>query len=218
MRIHIIGSTHQTASLDTLRGILDLLTTDSADEVTIDSRFFSYLMQHKIAPSGVKTYPLSGTIDTDLMVCIGGDGTFLRGAKLVAGTEAGIIGLNSGHLGFLSSMQPDILSSYWDEIRSGRAQVDERATLEAVVTDPDGKVIHQGIALNEVSVIRRDILSMIRVTTKVCGQWMVDYQADGVLVSTPTGSSAYALSVGGPLVHPNCSTLLIVPIAPTLSR
>lgn len=214
MRIHIIGSTHQTASLDTLRGILDLLTTDIADEVTIDSRFFSYLMQHEIAPLGVKTYPLSGTIDTDLMVCIGGDGTFLRGAKLVAGTEAGIIGLNSGHLGFLSSMQPDVLSSYWEEIRSGRAQVDERATLEAVVTDPDGRVIYQGIALNEVSVIRRDILSMIRVTTKVCGQWMVDYQADGVLVSTPTGSSAYALSVGGPLVHPNCSSLLIVPIAP----
>lgn len=214
MRIHIIGSTHQTASLDTLRGILDLLTADSADEVTIDSRFFSYLMQHEIAPLGVKTYPLSGTIDTDLMVCIGGDGTFLRGAKLVAGTEAGIIGLNSGHLGFLSSMQPDVLSSYWDEIRSGRALVDKRTTLEAVVTNPDGRVIYQGIALNEVSVIRRDILSMIRVTTKVCGQWMVDYQADGVLVSTPTGSSAYALSVGGPLVHPNCSSLLIVPIAP----
>ena len=214
MRIHIIGSTHQTASLDTLRGILDLLTADSADEVTIDSRFFSYLMQHEIAPLGVKTYPLSGTIDTDLMVCIGGDGTFLRGAKLVAGTEAGIIGLNSGHLGFLSSMQPDVLSSYWEEIRFGRAQVDERATLEAVVTNPDGRVIYEGIALNEVSVIRRDILSMIRVTTKVCGQWMVDYQADGVLVSTPTGSSAYALSVGGPLVHPNCSSLLIVPIAP----
>ena len=109
MRIHIIGSTHQTASLDTLRGILDLLTTDSADEVTIDSRFFSYLMQHEIAPSGVKTYPLSGTIDTDLMVCIGGDGTFLRGAKLVAGTEAGIIGLNSGHLG--SSLVCSLISS-----------------------------------------------------------------------------------------------------------
>ena len=214
MRIHIIGSTHQTATPDTLRGILDLLTADSTDEVTIDSRFFGYLIQHDMAPSGVRTYPLSGTIDTDLMVCIGGDGTFLRGAKLVAGTEAGIIGLNSGHLGFLSSMQPDVLSSYWDEIRSGGAQVDERTTLEAVVTSPEGKVLHQGIALNEVSIIRRDILSMIRVTTKVCGQWMVDYQADGVLVSTPTGSSAYALSVGGPLVHPDCSTLLIVPIAP----
>ena len=100
MRIHIIGSTHQTATPDTLRGILDLLTADSADEVTIDSRFFGYLIQHDMAPSGVRIYPLSGTIDTDLMVCIGGDGTFLRGAKLVAGTEAGIIGLNSGHLGF----------------------------------------------------------------------------------------------------------------------
>lgn len=215
MRIHIIGSTHQTTSEETLREILRLLTSHTGeDEVVIDSRFYSYLMQHDISASGAKTLPLSGTIDTDLMVCIGGDGTFLKGAKLVAGTEAGVIGLNSGHLGFLSSMQPDELSTYWEEIRSGKGKIDERAMVEAEVTSADGEVIYEGIALNEVSVIRRNLVTMISVTTEIDGQWMVDYKADGVLVSTPTGSSAYALSVGGPLVHPDSAVLQIVPIAP----
>lgn len=215
MRIHIIGSTHQTAPKEVLERVLRLLGSHSdEDDVVVDSRFYSYLLGLGITPEGVRTYPLSGTIETDLMVCLGGDGTFLKGAKLAAGTEAGVLGVNLGHLGFLSSMQPDELADYWEEIRAGGGQTDERMMLEAMVTSAEGKELYRGLALNEVAIIRRNSVSMIGVTTEVNGLRMVDYQADGVLISTPTGSSAYALSVGGPLVHPGCAAILIVPIAP----
>jgi NAD+ kinase len=215
MRIHILGSVHQTTTRETLQQILTILTHHlEEDEVVVDSRFYSHLLQEGLAPEGVKTLPLTGTIDTDILVCIGGDGTFLRGAKLVAGTSAGVLGINSGHLGFLSSMQPEELSRHWEEIRSGQCQKEERTTLEATVLSREGTTLLHGVALNEVAVTRRNMVSMITITTIVDGERMVDYQADGLLVATPTGSSAYALSVGGPLIYPDCSAMLITPIAP----
>lgn len=215
MRIHILGSVHQTATREALRQIISVLTHHiDEDDVVVDSRFYSYLLQQGLAPLGVKTFPLSGTIDTDILVCIGGDGTFLRGAKLVAGTSSGVLGINAGHLGFLSSMQPEELTRHWEEIRRGGAQMEERTTLEATVLSQDGTTQLHGIALNEVTVIRRNMVSMITVSTTVDGKRMVDYQADGLLIATPTGSSAYALSVGGPLIYPDCAAMLITPIAP----
>lgn len=214
MKIEIIGSVHQTASPEALRQIFAVLTGRPEDEVVVESRFYSHLMQLGVAPDGVKTLPLSGTVETDLMVSIGGDGTFLRGAKLVAGTGAGILGINSGHLGFLSSMQPEVLREHWEEIRSGACPVDERTMLEASVCDAEGRLLLREVALNEVAIIRRNMATMIRVSAEVEGERMADYMGDGLLVATPTGSSAYAMSVGGPLIHPGCAAMLIIPIAP----
>lgn len=146
-----------------------------------------------------------------VMVCYGGDGTLLEGVHRLAGEPIPVLGINAGHLGFLTTAPTDGLHALFGELAQGSLKVEQRTMLHIegdFGTEPESK-----LALNEFS-IQRNGAGMISVETYVDGQLVATCHGDGVIVSTPTGSTAYALSAGGPVVAPSCSCLVISPIAP----
>ena len=146
-----------------------------------------------------------------LMVCYGGDGTLLEGVHRLAGLPVPVMGINAGHLGFLTSATPQGVDALFAEIAAGRIRTEPRSMLRIAGDLPAGET--QPLALNEFAV-QRSGAGMISVETYVDGQMVATYHGDGVLLSTPTGSTAYSLSAGGPVVAPACACLIISPLAP----
>ncbi len=151
----------------------------------------------------------------DLLVTLGGDGTLLRGARLVAGLGTRLLGVNLGHLGFLTSIPPRDLRPSLDAVLRGDYWLDERGTLEAVVEGSDGPAF---TALNDVVVHLSGMARLIRIALYVgedeAREHIGSYSADGLILATPTGSTAYSLSAGGPIVAPGMECILATPISP----
>lgn len=215
MRISVCSSMHQRSSEESFRTLIEaILALSSEHHVEIEQRLYSYLLSLGYNLGGVSMLVPKGVIDTDVLLSIGGDGTFLRTSKLIAGTKAGIVGINSGHLGFLASLQPEDFPAFWAEYEAGQGTTEERQMVECFVVKEDGSEVSRGWALNEVAVSKRDTASMISVATYVNGELISNTDGDGLLISTPTGSTAYALSVNGPVIQPQSPVLLISYISP----
>lgn len=155
--------------------------------------------------------------EAELMLSLGGDGTLLHAAKIVAGTEIPILGINLGMLGFLT----EITLSNWEEALNrtlgGDFQIEERMMLECQVMR-DGQPVFSGKALNDVVIHHGPNLSLLRLSLNISGNSAGSYAADGLIISTPTGSTAYSMSAGGPIVNPSVNCILITAICPhTLS-
>ncbi len=149
----------------------------------------------------------------DLIIVVGGDGTLLHAARELADAEVPLLGINLGRLGFLVDISPDQLEAHLDQILAGDSLTDSRTLLDVQSNGTLGR------AINDVVVHKWNSVRMIELETYIDGQFVNAQRSDGVIVSTPTGSTAYALSGGGPLVHPELDALLIVPICPhTLSN
>ena len=147
-----------------------------------------------------------------LLVSVGGDGTLLAAARAVGDGEIPILGINLGHLGFLTETTCEDLDHVLDLALSGRAPVEARHLLQV---RKDGRQAEEGdVALNDVVISKRDIARLFRLSLFVDDEWVTDYRADGLIVSTPTGSTAYNLAAGGPLVYPGVDALVITPICP----
>ena len=150
----------------------------------------------------------------DLLISIGGDGTILRAITYVSDLSIPIIGINTGRLGFLATIQNNQIESAIDNIFEGNYKISERSLL-CVETQPEYNDLTQlNFALNEVAVSRKNTTSMITVKTHLDGEYLTSYWADGLIVSTPTGSTGYSLSCGGPVMSPNANSFVITPIAP----
>jgi NAD+ kinase len=156
-------------------------------------------------------YDLDNSID--LMITIGGDGTLLRSITYVRDLGIPIIGINSGRLGFLATLNQEMLNSELDIILNGGYEIRER-TLLKVSFEKKSKLSDFNFALNEVSVGRENTTSMIEIKTTLDGEYLNTYWADGLIISTPTGSTGYSLSCGGPIMTPSSQTFSITPIAP----
>lgn len=152
----------------------------------------------------------------DLALVLGGDGSILRTARMVAPHGVPIVGLNMGRLGFLSELTPDNWRARLPSILVGGFWIEERMMLCAEA-QRHGTTFGDYEALNDVVISRGSLARMIRVHTHIDGGHLVTYAADGVIVSTPTGSTAYALAVGGPIMPPELHNILLIPIAPHLS-
>jgi len=149
----------------------------------------------------------------DLIVVLGGDGTLIHAAGLCAGREVPILGVNMGTLGFLTEFPRDRLWEALDEALSGKLQASRRLMLSAELRR-DGKVLLSGAVLNDV-VVSRDALSRLaRLEVSVDDSEAATYEADGLIIATPTGSTAYSLSAGGPIVYPTLDAILLTPICP----
>ncbi|HVE98964.1 MAG TPA: NAD kinase [Mycobacteriales bacterium] len=148
----------------------------------------------------------------DLVLVLGGDGTLLRAAELARPVGIPLLGVNLGHMGFLAESEPDRLDNTLDHVLRGAYTVTDRMTVDVVVR-VDGTVVWRGWALNEVSVEKSARERMIEVVAEVDGQPLSRYGCDGLVVSTPTGSTAYAFSAGGPIVSPDVEALVMVPIS-----
>ena len=169
------------------------------------------------APPGVHALRLEeGAVD--LLVTLGGDGTLLRGARMVTGRDIPVLGINLGHLGFLTSSSGSDLATALDRLRSGDFTLDYRGTLEATIVDAAGRPEESQLALNDFVVHNSGAARVSRLDLFVgegaANDEIGSFSADGVIVSTPTGSTAYSLSAGGPIVAPGVDCILVTPICP----
>ena len=148
----------------------------------------------------------------DFVVCMGGDGTFLDVASKVGDKQIPIIGFNTGRLGFLASFSPENIESSLEDVCNGNFKIVNHAVLQATCEEADLGPFP--FALNEIAVLKHDISSMISIHTNIDGEYLTTYMADGLIVGTPTGSTAYSLSVGGPIVVPQGNNITLTPVAP----
>ncbi len=154
----------------------------------------------------------------DLAIIVGGDGTLLSCARLMAERGVPLVGVNLGRLGFLTDIPADGLRGAIESILAGEFNAEQRTLLSGSVRR-GGKTLFSGLAMNDVVVSRGAMGSMIEVAVTVDGEFIYTLRADGLIVATPTGSTAYALSAGGPILHPAVSAIALVPISPhTLSN
>tara|TARA_B100001057_G_scaffold135667_2_gene135133 strand:- start:1868 stop:2737 length:870 start_codon:yes stop_codon:yes gene_type:complete len=152
--------------------------------------------------------------EVDLMISIGGDGTFLRTLGIVRDKGIPILGINTGRLGFLSTMNHENISEFYSKIINSNYKIEERSTVQVKVLN--SKVLDEifCVGLNEISIVRKNTTSLINIKTKLDDQFLNSYWSDGLIVSTPTGSTGYSLSCGGPIVSPNSNSLILTPISP----
>lgn len=160
-------------------------------------------------PSDVESYDGS---EVELAVVLGGDGSILRAAELLRGTKAPILGINAGHFGFMAEAESGSLISALDVVISKRYQVRDRLAIEVLVTS-QGKETYRSWALNEVALEKSARERMLEVVIEVDSRPVSSFGCDGVVVSTPTGSTAYAFSAGGPVIWPNVEALMMIPLS-----
>jgi NAD+ kinase len=163
-------------------------------------------------PNVVEADPEDPARDCELVCVLGGDGTILRGAALSRGTDAPLLGVNLGHVGFLAEAEREDLQETVEHIVARDYQVEERTTLE-VRAQHEGQLIASGWALNEVTVEKAARERMLELILEIDGRPLSTWGCDGVVMATPTGSTAYAFSAGGPVVWPDVEAMLVVPIS-----
>jgi NAD+ kinase len=166
-------------------------------------------------PSSVETVEESGPGSVggcELIIVLGGDGTLLRGAEFARASGVPMLGVNLGRVGFLAEAERDDLDKVVDRVVTREYEVEERMTLDVLVRN-DGRIVHTDWALNEASVEKASRERMLEVVTEVDGRPVSRFGGDGVVCATPTGSTAYAFSAGGPVVWPEVEALLMVPIS-----
>ena len=183
-------------------------------QITVESEFLQILKDLISCDfSGVETFSSYEDLqkDIDLFFTFGGDGTILSAATIIQDKKIPVVGVNTGRLGFLATINIELLFESLENILSGNYIISKRSLIE-VHSDEDE--IEFPFALNEITVTRRETTSMITVEAFMNGEFLNAFWADGLIVSTPTGSTGYSLSCGGPIVHPDNHTFIITPIAP----
>lgn len=150
----------------------------------------------------------------DLLVSVGGDGTILRAITFVKDFDIPIIGINTGRLGFLATIQVDEIENAIQNIIDGKYRISERSLLSVETLPANDNITSLNFALNEIAVSRKNTTSMITVETYLDGEYLTSYWSDGLIVSTPTGSTGYSLSCGGPVITPGTNSFVLTPIAP----
>lgn len=211
MRIAIYGNEYQDRYFCFLQRMFEILAQREV-WVSIDKDFHEYLCRkmHN-APSANEVVDGGSAIDADIALSIGGDGTFLRTAEKVSRLGIPILGINTGHLGYLADANMEDIDNVMESIFSGKYKIEQRTVLH--VESNTGIVIDNPFALNEVAIMRQDTALMISMHTYVNGRELTTYKGDGLIISTPTGSTAYNLSVGGPILEPTSRSMVLSPIS-----
>ena len=150
----------------------------------------------------------------DMALSVGGDGTFLRTATAVADSDIPILGINTGRLGFLADVNFNDLNTTMDEIIAGDYLIEERTLLTMKSSDETTVCGTRNCALNEIAILKQDTASMLTIHTYIDDEFLTTYEADGLIIATPTGSTAYSLSIGGPILTPKIPSFVLAPIAP----
>ena len=211
-QIAIFGKKRMHTGIDLLARFFELLLSHSDTlQISIRRDYYTFL-QREIGLTGYE----ANVFDTyngkaDLVLSIGGDGTFLTTSAAVGAYETPIMGINSGHLGFLSATELSNAEEIVNEIVSGNYLIQERSLIS--VSGPEVLNERNHFALNEVAILKQDNASMITLETTIGGRLLANYRGDGLIVATPTGSTGYNLSVGGPIVSPTTPAWIVSPIA-----
>jgi len=215
MKIAIYGQYYQNSTEPIIKDIFVFLNNNQVD-LYIEAAFLKILYDKQIVKKEYKTFSSYSDLDSDfdVLISIGGDGTILRAATLVRDLGIPILGINAGRLGFLASVQKDNIDKFLQYVIDRNFTISERALLSLEVVPEIASVTQINFAMNEISVSRKDTTSMITIETWLNGEYLNSYWADGLIISTPTGSTGYSLSCGGPILTPDVASLVITPIAP----
>ena len=211
LKFALFGNIYQSRKSANIQKIVELLAERGA-EVCMERMFYDFVVDTcMMKPGGVDVFDDSD-FTADFVISLGGDGTLLRAAGHVGAKGVPIVGINMGRLGFLADIVPSETESAIDSLYDGNYAIEEHTVISA---ETDGMPLNgQHYALNDIAVLKRDTASMITIHAEVNGEYLVTYQADGLIVSTPTGSTAYSLSNGGPIIVPRTGTLCLTPVAP----
>ena len=210
-RCAIFGNTYQPKKCEAVQKLFDALTAFGIVPL-IDRPFFDYLKDemHVAVPS--HQLIMDDAFEADFAVSMGGDGTFLTTAMRVGEKRIPILGINTGRLGFLADFSLDDIMQTLQDLQEGLLRKELCNVLQ--VESSDGRMQGYPFALNEVAVLKHDSSSMISIRVDLGGEYLTTYQADGLVINTPTGSTAYALSVGGSVMLPGSQIIGLVPVAP----
>lgn len=210
MRIAVFGNTYQERYIEGIEQLFKILSQRNA-WVEMESSFYEYLSHTLSEPPCVNEIIKNRDFDAALALSIGGDGTFLHTAQWIGDKEIPILGVNTGHLGYLADATIDELDSRLDDLFLGHYRIESRTMIEISGKTPG--LIRPRYALNEVAIMKNDTSSMIDMEAVIDGIKAANYRADGLIIATPTGSTGYNLSVGGPIVAPSAPVWVISPIA-----
>jgi len=208
----LFGNAYQKAAIDNIAHLIDVMLT-RCEHVAVEDGFYRYLCrQAKDRPMpSVETFDCASDLKADLAVSLGGDGTLLGTVMWVADKGIPVLGINTGHLGYLTACNMAEAAQTFDEVMMGVFQMERRTML---TVECDGVNIEHPFALNDIAILRHDTSSMIEMETTLQGLPLTTYKADGLVVCTPTGSTAYNLSAGGPILEPTTRCLVISPLTP----
>ncbi len=209
-RIAVFGNLHRTDMTEQLRQMLEFFQ-DKEIVILLDEYLHQYIEDNFDRTFKYSEIILDEKIDADLALSIGGDGTFLNSAARIGNQNIPILGINSGRLGFLADIAKENIIKALEDVFAGFYTIEDRTLLH--VKALDGTRIDSSFALNDVSILKQDSSSMIIVNAYANKELLNSYQADGLILATPTGSTAYSMSVGGPIVVPQSTNFIISPVA-----
>ena len=202
MKVGVVGN----PSYDDLAGVLAQVAREAP------CRGLVLYSEPRLGPFWRQEVPTLDDVELDALLTFGGDGTLLRGARLLGERETPILGVNLGRVGFLTTATRDTLAFALDALVAGRYTVERRQALQAAIADHDGNRRSVQVAVNEVAVHKGGVARVVRVNVYIQGENVGPYSADGLIVATPTGSTAYSLSAGGPIVVPGVEAMVVTPI------
>ena len=211
LRFALFGNIYQAKKSASIQRILALLQEKGA-VVQMEREYYDFLTTSRHLQVPVSRIFEGSDFEADFVISMGGDGTFLKSAHYVGDKCIPVMGINMGRLGFLADVGPDEVEQAINALYVGDYDMEHHAVIEVIA---DGETL--GIcprALNDIAVLKRDNASMISIHTSIDGEYVVTYQADGLIVSTPTGSTAYSMSAGGPIVEPTLEAMLLTPVCP----
>ncbi|PBJ11728.1 NAD kinase [Flavobacterium sp. ACN6] len=215
MKIAIYGQYYQNSTEPIIKDIFSFFNSHNV-EMVIEENFLKMLYEKQLIKKEYKTFSPSTALDNsfEMLISIGGDGTILRAAAFVRNSGVPLLGINAGRLGFLAKVQKENIDSLLQFVIDQNYTTSER-TLLGLTSEPKNEAFEElNFAMNEVTVSRKDTTSMITVETYLNNEYLNSYWADGLIISTPTGSTGYSLSCGGPILTPDVKSLVITPIAP----
>jgi NAD+ kinase len=210
-KIAIYGQYLHEDAIATVVEVLEALSGQSC-EVFIEQHFYTLLQPHIPSLTQATFSLLDGSYD--FLVSIGGDGTILRAVSYVGAIDIPVIGINTGRLGFLATVLKEEVTAAIDMLFANEFMLSKRTLITCTSNHLENHLAPHNFALNEVTVSRMNTTSMIQIETQLDGKLLTSYWADGLIISTPTGSTGYSLSCGGPVIAPQTGVFIITPIAP----
>jgi NAD+ kinase len=215
MKVAVFGRFYNETTTTSVERLFDYLLKKNADAY-IESEFFNLIKKESPNFDAYKSFKTFDTLDKsfDFLVSVGGDGTILRAIIFVKDMGIPIVGINTGRLGFLATIQVNQIEKAIQNIIDGKYKISERSLLSIETSPENDEIKVLNFALNEIAVSRKNTTSMITVETYLNDEYLTSYWSDGLIVSTPTGSTGYSLSCGGPVITPDTNSFVLAPIAP----
>ncbi|MGV9004972.1 NAD kinase [Flavobacterium sp.] len=214
MKVAIFGQYYENDTRPIIKDIFIFFNRNDVDLV-IEESFLNILREQKLIERDYQTFKSGAEVDKsfDILISIGGDGTILRAVTYIGNSGIPILGVNAGRLGFLAKVQKEDIESFLQIVLERKYTISERSLLR-LETKPENSEIEVNFALNEITVSRKDTTSMITIETSLNGEYLNSYWADGLIIATPTGSTGYSMSCGGPILTPDVKGFVVTPIAP----